>query len=253
MEYLIPSVVIATFGLFVLLERLFPARPFPRVPLWGPKGVLFLGSGLALSTYAPLLWDGWLGAHRLFDGSGLGTWGGAVVGFFLVQAGVFVWHRALHAVDGLWRIHQMHHSAERLDALGAFYFHPLDVVGFSLVSSLALVLVVGVNAEAAMLVAGVSSFLSIFQHSNLRTPRWLGYVVQRPESHGVHHQRGLHGFNYGDLPIFDLLFGTFRNPPVWDGKAGLVDGGSRRLGDLLLGRDITRAPVADPAAPARAR
>ena len=26
-------------------------------------------------------------------------------------------------------------------------------------------------------------FLDIFQHANLRTPRWLGYLVQRPESH----------------------------------------------------------------------
>jgi sterol desaturase/sphingolipid hydroxylase (fatty acid hydroxylase superfamily) len=31
----------------------------------------------------------------------------------------------------LWRIfHQMHHSAERLDTYGAFYFSPYDMIGF---------------------------------------------------------------------------------------------------------------------------
>jgi sterol desaturase/sphingolipid hydroxylase (fatty acid hydroxylase superfamily) len=52
----------------------------------------------------------------------------------------------------------------------------------------------------------------MFQHANLRTPRWLGYIIQRPESHGIHHERGLHAFNYADLPLWDMVFGTFRNP-----------------------------------------
>ena len=38
--------------------------------------------------------------------------------------------------------------------------------------------------------------------ANVRTPQWLGYLVQRPESHSVHHQRGVHAYNYSDLPLF---------------------------------------------------
>jgi len=45
-------------------------------------------------------------------------------------------HDAPHEL-ALWRgFHQMHHSAERVDAFGAFYFSPLDIIGFTMLSSL---------------------------------------------------------------------------------------------------------------------
>jgi len=78
-----------------------------------------------------------------------------------------------------------------------------------------------------------------FQHANIRTPRWLGLFVQRPESHAVHHQRGLHACNYSDLPLWDMLFGTYCNPAVWAGQAGLHDGASNRIGEMLIGRDVS--------------
>ena len=62
----------------------------------------------------------------------------------------------------------------------------------------------------------------LLYHWNVSTPAWLGYLIQRPESHCVHHQHGLHRYNYADLPVWDMLFGTFRNPDggrasvVWD-------------------------------------
>ena len=83
---------------------------------------------------------------------------------------------------GRW-FHQMHHSAERVDIWGALYFHPLDTLGFTLVGSLALVLGFGVSVEAAIVVGLTATFFGLFQHANIRTPHWLGYVIQRPESH----------------------------------------------------------------------
>ena len=74
----------------------------------------------------------------------------------------------------------------------------------------------------------------------LRTPYWLGFAIQRPESHLVHHQLGLHAFNYGDLPLWDMLFGTFRNPETFDAECGYYDGASSRVGEMLLGRDVTQ-------------
>ena len=47
-----------------------------------------------------------------------------------------------------------------------------------------------------------------------RTPRWLGYVIQRPEAHGLHHELGEHRRNYSDFPLWDMLTGTFVNPEV---------------------------------------
>ena len=73
---------------------------------------------------------------------------------------------------------------------------------------------------------------------NIRTPQWLGYVIQRPEAHGLHHARGIHAYNYGSLGIWDLVFGTFRNPARFDDPTGFWDGASTRMGAMLIGRDI---------------
>jgi len=102
---------------------------------------------------------------------------------------------------------------------------------------------VGVTAEAAVIALYVTTFFNVFQHSNIRTPQWLGYIVQRPESHSVHHQRGVHAWNYSDLPLFDLLFGTLRNPKEYAPQQGFYDGASSRVGDLILWRDVASAPL----------
>ena len=70
------------------------------------------------------------------------------------------------------------------------------MVGWTALSSVCLTLVVGLSAESATIVLYVTTFLAIFQHANVRTPRWLGFVVQRPESHSYHHERGVHARNY---------------------------------------------------------
>jgi sterol desaturase/sphingolipid hydroxylase (fatty acid hydroxylase superfamily) len=132
----------------------------------------------------------------------------------------------------------MHHSAERIDIWGALYFHPFDTLGFTFVGSLALVLGFGVSAEAAIVINLVATFMGLFQHANIRTPRWLGYVIQRPESHNCHHERGVHARNYGDLPLFDMIFGTFHNPKEFTGQVGFFDGGSRKIGAMLVGKVV---------------
>jgi sterol desaturase/sphingolipid hydroxylase (fatty acid hydroxylase superfamily) len=119
-----------------------------------------------------------------------------------------------------------------------FYFHPLDVLGFTLVGSLCLVGLVGLSGEAAMLATIAAAFCSMFQHANVRTPRWLGWLITRPESHSLHHERGVHGWNYGDIPLWDMLFGTFRNPAQWHAQAGFFEGASARIWDLLRGRRL---------------
>ena len=55
---------------------------------------------------------------------------------------------------------------------------------------------------------------------NIRTPRLLGYLIQRPEQHGLHHERDVHAYNYASLMLWDLLFGTFRNPESFPTQYG---------------------------------
>lgn len=232
-------IALGLFGAFAAVDLVARARKYPDVAYWRLKGIAFTLLYFAVSTYAPLLWDGWLGQYQLFDGSALPLWGQIVGGFLLLEFGVYVWHRTMHNTPPLWRfLHQMHHSAERVDIWGALYFHPLDTIGWALLGSLMLVLGFGITAEAAIVINTAATFMGMFQHANIKTPRWLGFVIQRPESHSLHHERGVHARNYGDLPLFDMIFGTFENPREFKGECGFYDGGSKRLGAMLIGREI---------------
>ena len=100
-------------------------------------------------------------------------------------------------------------------------------------------MIVGLSAQAVTVFLFVTMFLGIFQHTNIKTPQWLGYLVQRPESHTIHHGKGLHRYNYSDLPIFDILFGTFRNPKSYEMDTGFYDGASAKVVDMLLWKDVS--------------
>jgi len=69
--------------------------------------------------------------------------------------------------------------------------------------------------------------------------------LQRPENHLVHHQAGHHSHNFSDLPLWDVLFGTYRSADLWNGRCGLDADGERRLGAMLRGIDVT-SPAAPP-------
>jgi sterol desaturase/sphingolipid hydroxylase (fatty acid hydroxylase superfamily) len=249
MEKVVLYGVFGAFALLLAADAVRPARRWPAIRLWRISGLVAFVSSYLVAGMVPVLADGWLAQYQLIDASGLGIAGGAAVGFLILELGIYWWHRSIHRVSFLWRWHQLHHSAERIDVYGAMWFHPLDIAGFTLVGSVSLVLVVGVRGEAALIASGLATLLSLFQHANIRTPRWLGYVVQRPESHGIHHQRGVHAFNYSDLPLWDIVFGTFRNPvgfSSWSAReAGFQDGASRRIFAMLLGRDVTGERAAE--------
>jgi len=151
------------------------------------------------------------------------------------------YHRAAHEWNWLWRAgHQMHHSAESLDAFGANYLHPFDAAMFATISSLVFVPLLGLTIEAGILATLFLTFNAMFQHANIKTPRWLGYLIQRPESHNVHHGRGIHRHNYSDLPLWDIVFGTFRNPGMVQGlQTGFYRGASSRIPEMLIGRDVS--------------
>ncbi len=97
-----------------------------------------------------------------------------------------------------------------------------------------------------LVISVVSGSLGLFYHWNVTTPRWLGYIVQRPESHCVHHEQGVHAYNYSELPLLDMIFGTFRNPPTFSGVCGFEAGREGRFVALLLGRDVNAERTVSP-------
>jgi sterol desaturase/sphingolipid hydroxylase (fatty acid hydroxylase superfamily) len=241
-ELLLDPISLAIFGMYaalVLWEAIAPARVLPTIRGWRLAGLAAFVFYFFLSSYLPLAWADALTPIQLFDLSALGAWAGAAVGLLVYEFGAYVYHRAMHRFAVLWRgLHQMHHSAERLDTFSAFWFSPLDMVGWTLLGSVSLT-VVGLTAEATTLVLLIVTLLTIFQHSNVRTPRWLGYFVQRPEAHSHHHERGVHDHNFADLPIFDIVFGSFHNPREFAPATGFYEGASRRIVEMLVFRDVS--------------
>lgn len=234
---------LAVLPAFLLLDAVTHAR-LGRVRGWRVRALSITVVNAGLALVVGLLWSRFFGSPHVFDGAALGTAGGAAVGVLVYQLFHYGYHRSAHRFDALWRLgHQMHHSAESLDAWGAFYLHPLDTALFTTLSSLVLFPLLGLSPEAGAWAVAVLTFLSVFQHARVRTPTWLGYLIQRPESHAIHHQRGVHAHNYADLPLWDLLFGTFRNGPAnapWP-ELGFHDGASARIPEMLVFRDVSRA------------
>lgn len=234
--------VIAMYAGLMIWEACFPARDLPKMRFWKLRGLASFGVYFFLSSYLPLLIDPLLAPYQLFDLTMLGTIGGAIAGLLVYEFGLYLWHRSMHSSNVLWRVfHQMHHSAERMDTYGAFFFSPADMIGLTTLGSICLTLLVGVSPQAITVILLSLNFLGMFQHANIKTPQWLGYLIQRPESHTVHHAKGLHRYNYSDLPVFDILFGTFRNPEKFEYETGFYSGASSQITDMLRFRDITKA------------
>jgi len=240
---------VLTLGLipgFLLLDLVIQKRRYDKARHWRARGLMVTLAIFFFTGEVAAFWGRLFGDFHLLDVSGLGLLGAipAVLAYELVHYG---YHRAAHRWNWLWRAgHQMHHSAESLDAFGAYYLHPFDAAMFTTWSSLVFFPVLGVSVEAGILATLFLTFNAMFQHANLKTPVWLGYLIQRPESHNIHHARGLHRYNYADLPLIDMLFGTFRNAGASVNlECGFYPGASGRISDMLIGRDVS-TPRTDP-------
>ena len=227
---------------FILLDLVYRGRRYEAARHWRLRALAVTVGIFFFTTWIGELWGTLLGGVSVFDGSGLGAIGGAAVGVLVYEFFHYWYHRSAHEANWLWRAgHQMHHSAESLDAFGAYYLHPLDAAIFTSIASLVFFPLLGLTVEAGVLAMLFLTFNAMFQHANIRTPRWLGYLIQRPESHGIHHAAGVHRYNYADLPLWDMVFGTFRNAQTAEGlKTGFYKGASGRIFDMLIGRDVSR-------------
>lgn len=234
---------VAVIGFAMLaVERIRPGREFPHVRGWLARAIWINTVQVGIIVGAGLIWNRWMGLHRVWCANNLGTFGGAAVGYFAITFVYYWWHLARHRSDFLWRwLHQMHHSAQRLEVLTAFYKRPAEIITDSIISSVLLYMVLGLQPLAAALAMMLSGLGELFYHWNVRTPYWLGFVFQRPESHLVHHEEGLHDYNYSDFPLWDMLFGTFRNPRAWNGRCGLGADNEHRVVDMLIGIDVWKS------------
>lgn len=171
----------------------------------------------------------------------------AANGFVIFLAASFCaywWHRLTHDSRFLWRaMHQLHHSPARVEALTSFYLHPLDSFMAAFINASVAFLALGATVFEAGFAFAYAAAFNLVSHADMRTPWALGFFLQRPEMHRVHHERESHRNNYG-LPIWDLMFGTWRNPRAnADTECGFGNEQELRVMDMLLMRDIEKSPA----------
>lgn len=196
----------------ISIETLVKRSKWPKVKRWLPKALIFNFIHLIISISFSFLFDNIMHKYSLFNlkGSILKQ---VFIGYLVITFIYYWWHRARHASSILWRTtHQLHHSPSRLEVITSFYKHPIEIVSNSLLISLILNTLLGVSYDAQAIIIIVTAAAEFFYHWNIKTPYWLGFIIQRPESHCVHHQYKLHHYNYSDLPLWDMIFGTFYNP-----------------------------------------
>jgi len=231
--------VLALAALIWWLEQGYPNVQLPRISGWYVRtGLLNITQALVV-LLGSITWELWFEDAHLFSISHFSHSYQVVLGYIAITFVYYWWHRARHESSWLWRfLHQTHHSASRLEVITSFYKHPLEALVNGLLSSVILSIFLGLSPEASSICVSITGIAELFYHMNLKTPHWLGFFFQRPEMHRIHHQRGKHRHNYSDLPLWDMLFGTYSNPKHIAVETGFPNEGEKRILDLLSGRKM---------------
>lgn len=216
-------VQIIVFIAFFVLERLFPARDLPRAKF-------FVGWWIIINSFS-LAWFSWVMIYWLKLPTGpishnLSSFQGGLVFYLLWSFFGYWWHRLRHSNKTLWHmVHKFHHSPPRMETAVAFFKHPLEYMTNTVLITF-IAWFFGLSAESIVLGIAIEGLLETFHHANIKTPkplRWIGYIIQTPEMHLVHHERGLHRYNYATF-LWDTVFSTIRIPKEWEGKQGFKTG-----------------------------
>jgi sterol desaturase/sphingolipid hydroxylase (fatty acid hydroxylase superfamily) len=233
------ELIVTATVLFFFLERMIPGRQLPEAPGWYARAAFLNLCQVGIVVVAGIAWNHSEQRWSMFHISS--AMSAPAQGFLAWFVGTFFfywWHRARHNSGFLWRVfHQIHHSPSRIEMLTSFYKHPLEIAADSLLSSAILFVFLGASFQAGEWFNVFAVLGEYFYHSNLRTPHWVGYFLQRPEHHSVHHELDIHSFNYGDITWWDRLFGTFRETDKFAAQCGFPRGHENRLASMLRFRD----------------
>ena len=82
----------------------------------------------------------------------------------------------------------------------------------------------------------LTGLAELFYHWNIRTPRWIGWFLQRPEMHRIHHARGWHTCNFSGSPRLGCALWDARQSQGDVEHCGFVE--EEKIAALLLGRDV---------------
>ena len=170
----------------------------------------------------------------------------------LLDAWMYVWHRANHVIPFLWRFHRMHHSDPHMDVTTATRFHLGEQI-YSATLRLGLIPLLGLQVWHLVLYDTLVISVIQFHHADIslgRFDRWLRLIVVTPDIHKIHHSRVLHETNSNYSTVFSwwdrlaLSFQMRPNPATV--QFGLPDYDNPRWQTLT---GMWKTPFSDPNQP----
>lgn len=244
--------IIGGLGLLMTLERLFPDRTLVDVPNWWVRVLTINLVQLIIVVTGAYTWEIYFQEiPSMFVLKELKFMTPALGGFlaYLTNSYIFYWfHRARHEIYLFWVLfHQVHHSPSRIEAITSFYKHPLEILIDSILMTILLYPVLGLSSASSIWLSIFSAYGEYFYHMNIKTPRFLGYFFQRPESHRIHHIRNkrTNCKNYSDFPFWDMLGNTFHNPETDIVPTGYSEAQEVRFIEMLLFKDVLKKKEKD--------
>src|SRR5438128_117369 len=138
-----------------------------------------------------------------------------VLALILLDAWMYVWHRANHVIPFLWRFHRMHHSDRQMDVTTATRFHLGEHVGASVLRA-GLIPLLGFEIWQLIIYDCLLIVVTMLHHANIslgRYDRWLRWLIVTPDIHKIHHSRwrAETDSNYSTVfSVWDRLARTFR-------------------------------------------
>lgn len=234
------TVIFCAFAFCFIVERLAPGWPLPRVRTWPARVLAINAMRLSVVLLAGISWERWLSSVSLFDLSEhVNSVVGGLIAYFIATLVFYWWHRWRHENQLLWLgFDQIHHSPQRLEVITSFYKHPAEMIVNAIIGSLLVYTLLGLSLEAGAIYTPCTALGEFFYHTNIKTPHWIGYFFQRPETHRIHHQLNRHKNNYGDITWWDMLFGTYENPREWVHICGFDEDKEQRLWHMLAYQDV---------------
>ena len=234
--------IVSTASFFVL-ERVRPGRTLPNAPGWYGRALAINLCQIGLTLAGNKVWNRAFANQpslvhlSVLDAPLLEGLAGWLVGTFFF----YWWHRIRHA-NGFWQVfHQVHHSPSRIEVLTSFYKHPVEIASNTVLSASILYGLLGVSLSGAYWFNFFAATAEYFYHANFRSPHWLRYFIQTPELHSIHHQLDVHNYNFSDLPLWDRLFGTYKDTTSFAPACGFPRQNERYLGRMLVFRDVYEA------------
>ena len=136
-----------------------------------------------------------------------------LLGFLLYAFIQFGTHYLYHKVRLLWCLHEVHHSATRMNATTGLRTSIFDIVSLDILYLL--IPLIGVHYIVYFVLYSVTKIWGAFIHLNEKVVSHipiLEYLLVSPSTHHIHHASNIQYLdrNYGEVvPWFDKLFGTY--------------------------------------------